>query len=211
MARTCLRVVCGLSDTIEIFSPQIALTRLDLPTFGRPTSVTKPDLMTGPGYVLVDCEIRVHMWDAGDMPRSHQPLDFRKWFDRMQPQTLQIATWLLYINGFFALIGFLGSDDWIGIARSSKGLLGVAVGLVVIAGYVAGGFLMANDRRLGYRLALVGAFSPFALRIWILWGYDFGLFDIITGRNFIGFLFDVALCALLLHRQSREHERLWFS
>lgn len=143
--------------------------------------------------------------------RSRQPLDFRKWFDRIQPQTLQIATWLLYVNGFFALVGFLGSEDWIGIARSNKGILGSLVGVVVIAGYVLGGFLMANDRKLGYRLALVGAFSPFALRIWILWGYDFGLFDMITGNNFIGFILDVALCALLLHPQSREHQRLWFS
>lgn len=145
------------------------------------------------------------------MPASRQPLDFRKWFDRMQPQTLQIATWLLYLNGFFALVGFLGSDDWIGIARAHKGIAGTLVGLVVIAGYLLGGFLMANDRRLGYQLALVGAFSPFALRIWILWEYDFGLFDMITGNNFIGFLFDVALCGLLLHPQSREHQRLWYS
>lgn len=129
----------------------------------------------------------------------------------MQPQTLQIATWLLYLNGVFALIGFLGSEDWIGVARSTKGLLGTLVGLVVIAGYGLGGFLMANDRRLGYRLALVGAFSPFVLRIWILWEFDFGLFDMITGNNLIGFLFDVALCALLLHRQSRDHQRLWYS
>ena len=129
----------------------------------------------------------------------------------MQPQTLQIATWLLYLNGFFAFVGFLGSNSWIGIARSEKGILGALVGMAVIASYVLGGFLMANDRRLGYRLALVGAFSPFALRIWILWEYDFGLFDMITGNDLIGFLFDVALCALLLHSQSREHQRLWYS
>jgi len=143
--------------------------------------------------------------------RSHQPLDFRKWFDRMQPQTLQIATWLLYLNGFFALIGFLGSEDWVGFARANKGFLGVLVGLAIIVSYIVGGFLMANDRRLGYRLAVVGAFSPFALRIWILWDLDISIFDKITGNNFIGFLFDVALCGLLLHRQSREHQRLWYT
>ena len=142
---------------------------------------------------------------------SRQPLDIRKWFDRMQPQTLQIATWLLYINGFFALVGFLGTSDWIGWARVTKGALGSLVGIVVVASYVFGGFLMANDRRLGYRLALVAAFSPFALRIWILWDTEFGFFDRITGNNLIGFLFDVALCALLLHTQSREHQRLWYS
>jgi hypothetical protein len=39
-----------LSDTIEIFCPQMAFTRVDFPTFGLPTSVTKPDLMTPSGY-----------------------------------------------------------------------------------------------------------------------------------------------------------------
>lgn len=41
------------------------------------------------------------------MPTS-APLDLRKWFDRFQPQTLQIATWLLYLNGLFALVDFAG-------------------------------------------------------------------------------------------------------
>jgi hypothetical protein len=34
-------------------------------------------------------------------------INFKKWFDRMQPQTLQIATWLLYFDGFFALVDLL--------------------------------------------------------------------------------------------------------
>lgn len=142
---------------------------------------------------------------------SRQPLDYRRWFDRMQPQTLQIATWLLYLNGFFALVGLLESRGWIGIARMEKDALGFLVGLAVVASFVLGGFLMANDRRLGYRLALVAAFSPFALRIWVYWGYGADLGDIITGNDLIGFLFDVALCGLLLHTQSREHQRLWYS
>ena len=41
--RTRWRVVCGLSDTMLTFSPQIALTSEDLPTLGRPTRVTKPE------------------------------------------------------------------------------------------------------------------------------------------------------------------------
>lgn len=143
---------------------------------------------------------------------SSQPLDARKWFDRMQPQTLQIATWLLYINGFFAIVGFLGQEDWIGLARVTKGGLGIVAGLAVIGCFILGGFLMANDRRLGYRLALVGAFSPFLLRLWVLSGVEFvSTFDKITGSNTISFIFDVALCALLIHPQSREHQRLWYS
>ena len=144
--------------------------------------------------------------------RHRQPLDPRKWFDRMQPQTMQIATWLLYLNGFFALIGFMDKSDWTGNARIEKGALGSLVGLIAVASFIAGGYLMANDRRIGYRLALVAAFSPFILRIWILWSYPgWGAIDKITGNDTIGFIFEAALCALLLHPQSREHQRLWYS
>ncbi len=41
-ARMRLRVVCGLSETMATFWPTIWLTRVDLPTFGRPTMATKP-------------------------------------------------------------------------------------------------------------------------------------------------------------------------
>ena len=144
--------------------------------------------------------------------RHRQPLDPRKWFDRMQPQTMQIATWLLYLNGFFALIGFMDKSDWIGFARVDKGALGSLIGLVVVASFIGGGYLMANDRKIGYRLALIAAFSPFILRIWILWSYPgSGAIDKITGNDTIGFIFEAALCALLLHPQSREHQRLWYS
>src|SRR3990170_755738 len=36
------RVVCGLSDTIATLPPQSAFTSVDLPTFGRPATATKP-------------------------------------------------------------------------------------------------------------------------------------------------------------------------
>ena len=35
-------MVWGLSVTIETFSPTMAFTNADLPTLGRPTTVTKP-------------------------------------------------------------------------------------------------------------------------------------------------------------------------
>ena len=144
--------------------------------------------------------------------RKHQALDPRKWFDRLQPQTLQIAMWLLYLNGFFALIGFMDKSDWAGIARETKGSLGSFVGLFVVVAFIGGGFLMANDRKVGYKLALVAAFSPFALRIWIMgWVPGFSIIDKITGNDIIGFIFEAALCALLLHPQSREHQRVWYS
>ncbi len=142
---------------------------------------------------------------------SAYPLDFKKWFDRFQPQTLQIATWLLYISGFFAFIDFLGTRGYLGFARVDKGALGFLVGILVVVAYVGGGFLMANDRKIGYRLALFAALSPFLLRIWILWGVPgISLFDIVTGRNTIGFIFDVALVALLMHPQSKDHQRIYY-
>ena len=150
--------------------------------------------------------------DCMNERRKHQALDPRKWFDRLQPQTLQIAMWLLYLNGFFALIGFMDKSDWVGYARVSKGSLGSLVGLFVVVAFIGGGFLMANDRKVGYKLALAAAFSPFALRIWIMWSVPgIGVLDRITGSDTIGFIFEAALCALLLHPQSREHQRVWYS
>ena len=138
-------------------------------------------------------------------------LDPRKWFDRLQPQTLQIATVLLYLNGLFAVVGFLDESDWIGYARVAKGGIGLVVGLLVIASHVAGGWLMANDRRIGYRLAVLAAFSPFLLRFWILSDFSgVSVWDRISGNDTLSFIFEVALCALILHPQSREHQRVWY-
>jgi hypothetical protein len=37
------RVVCGLSETIEILRPHIVFTSDDFPTFGLPTNVMNPE------------------------------------------------------------------------------------------------------------------------------------------------------------------------
>ena len=42
MPRIARRVVCGRSETIATLAPTIALTSVDLPTFGRPASPTNP-------------------------------------------------------------------------------------------------------------------------------------------------------------------------
>jgi uncharacterized membrane protein (DUF4010 family) len=141
---------------------------------------------------------------------SSSPLDVKRWFDRLQPQTLQIATWLLYINAFFALVDWLGRTSWIGFARYRDGVLGSTMGLAIVLAFVAGGFLMANDRRLGWRIAVVAAFSPFFLRFWVLRDNVATVWDKLTGGRLISTMFEVALCALLLHPQSREHQRVWY-
>ena len=45
--RIARRVVCGLSETIATLRPTIALTSVDLPTFGRPARATKPARVVG--------------------------------------------------------------------------------------------------------------------------------------------------------------------
>lgn len=146
-------------------------------------------------------------------------LDSKKWFDRMQPQTLQIATWLLYLNGFFALVSVFDKTGYLGYIRFRFGL-GLVIGLLVVAAHVMGGFLMANDRKLGYRLAVVAAFSPFVLRSVAMadlrahYEFPISLVDYLLGRplggGLVTIVFDAALIALLLHRQSRDHQRIWY-
>ncbi len=147
-------------------------------------------------------------------------IDYRRWFDRMQPQTLQIATWLLYFDGAFGLVALLEGSGYQGFLVR-RYAIGFPVILVVVASFVLGGLLMANERRIGYRLAVFAAFSPFLLRIWALRGaqsaFNFGgeisLLDYFTGKPFgvslVTVLFDIALIALLLHTQSRNHARIW--
>ena len=143
------------------------------------------------------------------MPGAQSSIDFRKWFDRFQPQTLQIATWLLYISGVFMLVDIGNRGSWVWWAKERYGI-GLIVVLVLVACHALGGLLMANDRKLGYWLALLAAFSPFFLRWWALRGYGFSVMDVLTGNSTIGFIFDVALVALLLHPTSREHQRVWY-
>jgi hypothetical protein len=108
-------------------------------------------------------------------------MEARRWTNPSQPQTLQIAVFLLYINAFFALLGF--SPLWILLA----------------AGGVAGGYGIANERRWGYHLGIATAILT------ILYGGGFG------GQSLVTLAFDVALAALLLHPQSRDYQRIWFS
>ncbi len=142
-------------------------------------------------------------------------LDPKRWFDRMFPQTLQIAMWLLYLNGVFAFIAFLDRQNEIGYLRSTS-TIGAIVGLISCLAFIAGGFLMANGFRLGYRIAIAAAFSPFLIRNWayLELGSNFPNADISLWRRFAGdsiltLIFDVALIALLLHKQSSYHAKTW--
>src|SRR5450631_1709463 len=56
--RTWVRVVWGLSETMVTLVPRMVLSKVDLPTLGRPTIVTKPDLI-GPidGSFIIPLEV----------------------------------------------------------------------------------------------------------------------------------------------------------
>ncbi len=148
-------------------------------------------------------------------------IDFRRWVDRRQPQTLQIATWLLYFDAAFGLVALIEGSGYQGFLVR-RYALGFPVLVFVTASFAFGGLLMANERRLGYRLAIFAAFSPFILRIWALrgalstfnFGGDVSLLDYFTGGPFgvslLTSIFDLALIALVLHPQSQNHARVWF-
>ena len=150
-----------------------------------------------------------------------QNIDPKKWFDRMQPQTLQIATWLLYFDGFFALVSLIDKSGYIGYLRFQYPF-GFLLGIISVALYVFGGVLMANDLKIGYKLSVIAAASPFILRFLAVRSLaanfetqsPIGITDYLTGRIFGGSIissaFDIAVLALLLHTQSREHQRIWY-
>lgn len=116
-------------------------------------------------------------------------METRRWTNPTQPQTLQIAVFLLYINAVFtALFGGIGS----------------VIGLGVIIGGAAGGFGIANEKKWGYNLGLAMAFLPFVLRIAL---YGVGS---VFGGDILSTMFEVALVALLLHPHSRGYQRIWF-
>ncbi len=136
-------------------------------------------------------------------------LNRRKWIDRMQPQTLQIATWLLYINGFFALVELIDGGGVLHYFRQ-RYTFGFLLGLAVVALHVAGAFLMANERKFGWKLSVVAAVSPFVLTFVAYTQLNAPIRYRLFGASLMSFAFDVAVLALLLHPQSKEHQRIWY-
>ncbi len=119
-------------------------------------------------------------------------VETRRWFNNTQPQTLQAAQMLLYFNAILSLLfGGLAS--------------GVLIALAV--GDAAGAFGIANERKWGYWLAVVVAIVPLASIAFVVLRYGVGAGLSVSILNLI---FQIALVALLLHRQSRDYQRIWF-
>lgn len=122
----------------------------------------------------------------------------RRWLNQSQPQTLVVATWLLYANAAFAVLDLLRFGRFI----SLQPLL-LLYFAIRIAGGIVGGMGIANDQRWGYYLGLTSALAPFVLR-GLISGNPFRA-DIIT------LAFEIALVVLLLHPMSRNYQRIWFT
>ncbi len=113
----------------------------------------------------------------------------RRWTNASQPQTLQIAVFLLYISAAFSVL---------------FGGLGNPILLALAVGNVAAGYGIANERKWGYVLGVVLAALPVV-------GLVFAL--VVSGLSMtliIEAMFPVALFALLVHPQSRDYQRIWF-
>jgi hypothetical protein len=107
-----------------------------------------------------------------------------KWLDRTQPQTLVMATIVLYINAALGLLTGLG---------------GGSIFALLLLVSVLGGWGIANEKKWGYWLAV------------ILTAFDVLLTVVaFSGAGLINLIFYVALLCLLLHPQSREYRRIWF-
>jgi uncharacterized membrane protein (DUF2068 family) len=119
-------------------------------------------------------------------------METRRWTNPSQPQTLYMATFLLYINAVFDVI-FSGFNP---------------IAVVIGAIQVAAGFGIANEKRWGYILGVV--VSSLAVVLFVLWPLVNDLGVIFSLAFLLNILFPVALFCLLVHPMSREYQKIWF-
>jgi hypothetical protein len=119
-------------------------------------------------------------------------METRRWTNPSQPQTLQIAVFLLYIN---AVLSVLLPSYWL-------------LTLASLAG-AAGAYGIANSRKWGYLLGCAASGAEVAMIV-LLPLAVFGIDEVFNLTFLISAMFPVALFCLLLHPQSREHQRIWF-
>jgi hypothetical protein len=110
----------------------------------------------------------------------------RKFVNQFQPQTLFIATVLLYINAVFDFLSFY------------------PLFMLAAVALAAGGYGIANEKRWGYGLAVGVA----VLRVAVL--LVFARSSVFEFPLILTLIFDVALVALLVHPESRQYQRIWF-
>lgn len=117
-------------------------------------------------------------------------METRRWIDQSQPQTLVNGVLITYFHAAFQ-------------ALTVFNLLGTSlfpIFAAFVAGLVASGYGIANEKKWGWYLGIALAAIELVFRL------SLGL----GGLAIIGIMFIVARLALLLHTQSREYVRIWF-
>jgi len=130
----------------------------------------------------------------------------RRWFNNRLPQTLAIAQFLLYFNAFWAALAML--------KVGSNGAIVTAIVGVTLAANLYGGWGIANEMKRGYQVAIFASFLPIIGRVvaaLLTGGILSRVGFIFLGGNIINALFEYALIALLLHPQSKDHQKIWFT
>lgn len=132
-----------------------------------------------------------------------------------QPQTLQIAVLLCYFRGVMTLFGLEFQFIAFPLSKyTGGGASNPLLQIAMIGALVGGGWLMANERRTGWKLAVAAAALPLLGRLMLAFGVSFGV--PISGSispfeyDVLGLMFEVALFLLLVHPQSRDYQRIWF-
>jgi len=83
---------------------------------------------------------------------------------------------------------------------------------IFIVAFAAGAYGMANEKRWGYKVAAIAAGIRLALLVFYVIGLRGAVgFAMLPTGGVIEFIFAIALVALLVHEQSREYQRIWFS
>ena len=118
----------------------------------------------------------------------------QRFFDPSQPQTLQIAVMLLYLDAVFALLGFA---------------------LLFAAAFAGAAYGLANGKKWGYGLGVaVAGLGLLRLFVYVQLSplaFASRSIDVVLRIHTIELMFAVALLALLLHPQSREYQKIWYS
>jgi hypothetical protein len=143
-------------------------------------------------------------------------VETRRWINQSQPQTLYAAVFLLYMNAAFTLLFGLNDAPYLpayvkltGESPFDHGTSDMLVSLtrlLVVAGGVAAGYGISNERKWGYKLGVGIAALPLAVLLYVCISYQVSPFDF----RILPLLFNIAVFALLVHPQSREYERIWF-
>jgi hypothetical protein len=139
----------------------------------------------------------------------------RRWVNQSQPQTLFIATVLLYFNVVLIL---LGGSTLLGAAIDGHKVFGgVAYGdmgetinnfarLFLAVGGAGAGYLIAQEKKNGWYLGIAVAVLPLLAQVLVVVRFQVSPFKF----DLVNTLFEIALVALILHEQSRNYVRLWF-